>query len=221
MESTIRVLLADDHPLMRAGIRATLVTEEDFTFVGEATNGDEVWELCCETKPDVVLLDLNMPGPPAVDTVRFLHEQCPDTNIMILTTCDDGAYVRSLISAGAVGYVLKEEAADVLARAIRAVVQGDTWFSRAVVEKMASLAIQEQPAGAVVLSERERQVLQLVVAGETDRQIGHVLGLAERTVRHYLQSIYSKLGVGTRVEAAVHAVSMGLVKEPEGAFDHK
>ncbi len=214
MDSTIRVLLADDHPLVRAGIRATLVAEGDFALVGEATTGDEAQQMCTQFTPDILLLDLNMPGAPAGETVRFVREQCPETKVLILTAYDSSAYVRSTILAGAVGYILKDEAPQTVVRAMRTVLQGDTWFSRAIVDKMAQLGIGEQPATASpVLTERETQILRLVVAGQTDRQIGQALGLAERTIRQYLQSIYSKLGVNTRLEAAVQAVRTGLVQE--------
>lgn len=110
------------------------------------------------------------------------------------------------------GYVLKDEALQVVVRAIRTVLHGDTWFSRAIVEKMARLGIDDRPAHfSPTLTERETQVLQLMAAGQTDRQIGLMLGLAERTVRNYLQSIYTKMGVRTRVEAAVRAAQSGLV----------
>jgi DNA-binding NarL/FixJ family response regulator len=212
MDSTVRVLLADDHPLVRAGIRATLVAEGDFTLVGEAATGDETQRMCAELEPDVLLLDVHMPGPPAVETMRFVRAQSPETKVLILTAYDSDAYVRSLISAGAVGYVLKEEATQVVVRAIRTVLLGDTWFSRAIVDKMARLGVGEQPApGSLALTEREIQVLQLAAAGQTDRQIGQGLAISERTVRRHLQSIYCKFGVNTRVEAAAHAVEMGLV----------
>lgn len=214
MDRTVRVLLADDHPLVRAGIRTTLVAEGDFALVGEAASGDEARHICSELKPDVLLLDVHMPGPPAVETVRFVREQYPETKILILTAYDSDAYVRSLISAGAVGYLLKEEATQVVVRAIRTVLQGDTWFSRAIVEKMAHLAMGGQSAPTLLtLTERETQVLQLVAAGQTDRQIGLALAISERTVRRHLQSIYCKFGVNTRVEAVARAVAEGLVHQ--------
>ncbi len=105
MDNPIRVVLADDHPLIRAGIRATLVAEGDFALVGEATTSDEVRQMCTEFKPDVLLLDIRMPGSPAAQTVTFLREQCPELKILILTAYDSDAYVRGLLSAGAVGYI--------------------------------------------------------------------------------------------------------------------
>ncbi len=210
MDSPIRVILADDHPLVRAGIRTTLVAEGDFALVGEATTGDEARQMCCEMKPDILLLDIRMPGSPAVQTVIALRQQCPGTKILILTAYDSDAYVRGLISAGAVGYILKDEAPQKVVRAIRAVLQGDTWFSRAIVDKMKRLGIGEQAAVASpTLTEREIQVLQLVVKGKTNAAIAKELSISEPTVRFHLRSLYDKIGVRSRTEAAIWAVEHG------------
>ncbi|MCL5952741.1 MAG: response regulator transcription factor [Chloroflexi bacterium] len=214
MDRRIRVLLADDHPLVRSGIRTTLAAESDFTLVGEAMTGDEARQMCVEVKPDVLLLDVQMPGPPAVQTVSSLRAVCPGAKIVILTAHDSDSYVRGLISAGAVGYVLKDEAPQVVVRAIRIVMQGDTWFSKPVVEKMARLgSVNALAAKPMALTEREMQVLQLMVSGKTDRQIGQELAISERTVRRHLQEIYCKMGVNTRVEATAQAVALGLVEK--------
>ncbi|MCL4486640.1 MAG: response regulator transcription factor [Chloroflexi bacterium] len=212
MDRTIRVLLADDHPLVRAGIRTTLVAESDLALVGEATTGDEARRMCLESKPDVLLLDVQMPGPAAVQTVGFLRAECPEVKIVILTAHDSDTYVRGLISAGAAGYVLKDEAPQVVVRAIRTVMEGDTWFSKPVVEKMARLGRGDVPGSKPdALTEREMQVLQLVAVGKTDRQIGQELAVSERTVRHQLQGLCDKLAVNSRVELAVRATQLGLV----------
>jgi DNA-binding NarL/FixJ family response regulator len=213
MSETIRVVLADDHPLMRAGIRATLAAEPDLMLVGEAADGHEAQRLSRELEPDVLLLDLNMPGPSAFETVAYLREHCPQVKVVMLTAYDDDTYVHGLVAAGVEGYVLKDEIEGAMVRAIRTVMQGDTWFSRKVVDKLAhptakKAPLDEQPA----LTKRELEVLRLVVAGKTDREIGQELSIAERTVRNCLQSIYDTLSVNTRVEAAVQAVRLGLVQ---------
>ena len=214
MGETIRVLVADDHPLMRTGICATLTAEPDMMLVGEAADGDEAQRLCQECNPDVLLLDLNMPGPSAFETVAFLREHCPQVKVVMLTAYDDDVYVRGLVAAGVAGYVLKDEIEEAVVRAIRTVMQGDTWFSRSVVEKLAQQANGEAPPSAKpTLTERESRVLQLLVAGKTDQQIGQELDVAERTVRRHLRNIYDKLRVNSRVEAATQAVRLGLVEE--------
>ncbi len=110
MTEPIRVLLADDHPLIRAGLRATLEAVPDLAVVGEAADGDETRQRCLEVNADVLVLDLNMPGPRPTSTVSFVQERCPDTHVLVLTACDDGASVRGLLRAGVDGYVLKDEA---------------------------------------------------------------------------------------------------------------
>lgn len=213
MDGTIRIVLADDHPLVRAGIRTTLSAETGLALVGEAADGDEARRRCIELKPDVLLLDVQMPGPPAVQTVSFLRAECPEVRIVILTVHDNDALARGLISAGAVGYVLKDEGAQVVVRAIRTVMQGDTWFSRPVVEKMARLGREDELApGPLALTERETRVLRFMAAGKTDRQIAQELAIAERTVRYHLQTLSCKLGAETRVRLAVRAVQLGLVE---------
>ncbi len=210
----IRVVLADDHPLVRAGIRAILSAEEDLEVVGEAANAEDARLLTVERNPDVLLLDLSMPGPPPTDTVVYLRKRAPQTRVLILTAYDDDTYVRELISAGVAGYVLKDEMPEAMVRAIRTVIRGDTWLSGSLVRALAQ-GMQEsvQDESGPRLSKREREVMRLVVSGKTDREIGRELGLAERTVRYALRSVYDKLGVDSRVEAAVRLSGLGLLDD--------
>lgn len=210
----IRVLLADDHPLVRAGIRATLCGEPDLVFVAEAADGLEARRLTEELEPDVLLLDLSMPGPSAIETVTYLREHCPRVKVLILTAYDDDAYIRGLVSAGVAGYVLKDEVPEAVVRALHSVMQGDTWFSRPLMQRLTQDALPgtapsddgEEPQ----LTGREVQILQLLVAGQTDREIGQALNLAERTVRYCLHNLYDKLRVSNRTEAAYRASLLGL-----------
>lgn len=206
----IRVLLADDHPLVRSGIKSTIMGEPDLVLVGEASDGDQVRQLCQELEFDVLLLDLSMPGPPPAETVAYLRENHPQLRVLALTAYDDDAYVRGLITAGAKGYVLKDEATAAVVRAIRAVYQGDMWFSHAIVEKLAQWKAQE-PAPGPVLSSRERQLLQLIAQGLDNASIALELSLAEQTVRNYISQLYAKLEVSTRTEAALCAHKYGLI----------
>ena len=213
MDSTIRVLLADDHPLVRAGLRATLVAENDFSVVGEATNGHRVQRLCAELQPDVLLLDLSMPGPPPLEIINYLHMHCPQVRVLVLTIYDDDVYVRNMIRAGVAGYVLKDDATAALIRAIRTVAQGDTWFSRAVLTKLFRdndpLAQERRPN----LSVRERQILKLLAQGFDNGYIAAELRLAEQTVRNYVSRLYTRIGVRSRAEAVVWATRNGVVGE--------
>ncbi len=211
MENKIRVLLADDHPLVRAGIRATLAAEENLVLVGEAADGNEVRQLCHTCEPDVLLLDLNMPGPPGVQTVVYVREHLPQLKVLVLTAYDEDAYVRRLVGAGAVGYILKDEAPEVVVRAIRAVMRGDAWFSPAVAEKLLQPPGQTLAVGGVELTEREHDMLCMIAQGHDNARIGEVLGLAEQTVRNYVSRLYDKLGVRSRGEAIVWARERGLV----------
>jgi DNA-binding NarL/FixJ family response regulator len=209
----IRVLLADDHPLVRAGIRSTLMAEQDLALVGEAATGDEARRLCAELCPDVLLLDLSMPGPPPAETVAYLREHCPQAKVVALTAYDDDVYIHSLIEAGAMGYVLKDEAAAAVVRAIRAVHQGDTWFSRPVIEKLAQLETAKAARNeSLGLTERERRILRLIALGQDNASIAAELSLAEQTVRNYVSHLYAKLDVSSRTEAALWARRHGLAE---------
>ena len=219
MDNTpIRVLLADDHPLVRAGIRATLCNESDIVFVGEAADGVEARRLTEEREPDVLLLDLSMPGPSAIETVTYLRERCPGVKVLILTAFDDDAYVRGLVNAGVAGYILKDEVPEAVVHALHTVVEGGTWFSRHLMKKLTqppsgnaeAADDEEEPQ----LTGREVQILQLLVEGLTDREIGQVLGISERTVRYCLRNVYDKLRVSNRVEAAYRASTLELGQRP-------
>jgi DNA-binding NarL/FixJ family response regulator len=212
MAETIRVVLADDHPLMRAGIRATVAAEPDMALVGEAVDGREAQRLCQEHNPDVLLLDLNMPGPSAFETVAYLREHCPQVKVIVLTAYDDDAYVHGLVAAGVAGYVLKDEIEEAVVRAIRTVMQGDTWFSRTVVEKLARPATGEAPfTERPALTDRELEVVRLVTQGFSNKEIGEALKVKERTVEFHVGNVLRKLGVASRVEAAVWAKEHGVV----------
>lgn len=206
---TIHVLLADDHSLIRMGIRAVLMLEPDIALVGEATNGHEVRQLAQVLQPDVVLLDLNMPGPAPFETVCTLQKLCPDSKLTILTAYDDDAYVRSLVGAGVAGYILKDEATEVVVRAIRVILQGGNWFSRAVMEKLVSAPREKIPVPN--LTWRERQLLSMVARGWSNTEIAAELQLAEQTVRNYASRLYAKLEVNTRAQAIIWAVENHVV----------
>lgn len=198
----IRIILADDHPLIRMGLHSTLEQEEGLVVVGEATNGEEAYRLCQKLSPDVLLLDLSMPGPSPVITVRFIMEQCPQVKIIMLTAFDDEVFVRNLIGLGVAGYILKDEAPETLIRAIHAALEGDVWFSRRIIDILAKPSVE---AGCIEaschLTERESEVLHLMANGLANSQIADTLAIAEGTVKNHLVNIYQKLGVHSRAEA--------------------
>ncbi|HEU5433061.1 MAG TPA: response regulator transcription factor [Thermomicrobiales bacterium] len=202
----IRIVLADDHPLIRAGLRTRLDAERDLVVVGEAADADAARHQCRNLQPDILILDLNMPGPKPVATMAMLREQCPGLQVLVLTAYDDPAYVYGLLAAGVAGYVLKDEAPDALVEAVRGVARGGAWFSRHVLDVLAR-------AGAPVdlgLSERETALLRLLARGWDNARIANELNLAEQTVRNYLSRLYAKLGVQTRAEAIVWAHERGM-----------
>jgi DNA-binding NarL/FixJ family response regulator len=204
MGKTIRVLLADDHPLIRAGLRTTLEIEDDITVAGEALDGDDAQRQCAALHPDVLVLDLNMPGSTAVETLASVRSSCPGTRVLMLTAYDDDAYVRGLVQAGAMGYVLKDEAPEALVQAVRSVAHGGSWFSQQVV---AHLVHQTAPDARhhPNLTQRELQIVQLIARGWDNARIAGELSLGEQTIRNYVSRLYGKIGVQTRAEAVVWA----------------
>jgi len=200
---TIRILIADDHPLVRCGIRETLRVADDMTIAGEASRGDEAQRLCRELQPDVLLLDLQMPGATATETIECVQEACPATRIIILTAYDDEVYVRGMVALGVAGYVLKDEWGEVITIAIRSVMQGGTWFSRRVLNTLATGQL-TSPINAEepVLSESERQLLQCLMRGMKDKTIARLMHRSEGTVRNDLSKLYAALDVNGRLQAA-------------------
>lgn len=171
--SQIRVFIADDHPVVRAGIVSILGKNPEIRVVGETGDGKQVEKLNASARPDVLVLDINMPGLDAVNTTRRLKNLYPDLNILILTAYDDDAYVTGLLAAGATGYLLKEEALDTLVTAIRAVSRGESWLSQPIAGRLARKAIArtESPGEAELLTNREREVLRWLALGSSNDEI--------------------------------------------------
>lgn len=192
---------------MRSGIRSTLEHASDIEVVGEAVDAPGALELCETQQPDVLLLDLSMPGPSPLTVLKQLRDVAPDTNVIIVTAYDDAVYVRGLIDAGVAGYVLKDETSEALVSAVRAVNQGGTWFSRSVFGKLRKAGAQQEQLTA--LTPRERDVLELVAQGKSNVGISDELSLARQTVRNYVSQIYDKLNLNSRVELAVWARERG------------
>ena len=205
----IRVALADDHPLIRAGIRSAISDEPDLLLVGEASNGQEAWNLCDQQEVDVLVLDLSMPGPHPKETVTYLNEKHPHLAILILTAFDSDIYIKTLVTLGIKGYILKDEATDTLVNAIRAVSQGGTWFSSRAYNKITNIL--SNPGNPGELTARELEILALLKAGSTNKEAAYRLNLTERTIRFHVENIVHKLHVKNRVEAVAYAVEKGWI----------
>ena len=208
--TTIRVLLADDHPVVRGGIRTLIETDPNIAVVGEANGGRNALELARQLQPDILLLDMEMPDMSGVEVARRLQTEQSAVRILALSAHDDAQYIRSLLSHGAVGYLTKDEAPEFILEAIHGVWRGqDGWLSRRVAARLSFMA-REDPDDRG-LTPRERQVLGKIVAGKTNQEAGLELGISDKTIEKHLVSIYAKLGVSSRVEAAVLAVREGLL----------
>ncbi len=200
----LRVLIADDHPLLVQGLRAIVGKTDDINIIGEARHGDDAQRLCRELLPDVLLLGLQMPGASASETIQYVHEYCPTTRIVILTAYDDDIYVHRMMALGVEGYVLKDEIADIVNIAIHTVIQGGSWFSRSVMEKLVQrpFSAPSQFEGPH-LTKREQQLLHAIACGWNNVRIANELNITERTVRNYVSQLYDKLAVDSRAELIV------------------
>lgn len=215
MSNRIRVLLADDHVLVRQGIRQFLEDEADIEVLAEANDGAEALRMVQEQQPDVAVLDIRMPEMTGIEATRRIKERFPQVRVLILTAYDDDPYVFALLQAGADGYVLKTASADELVRAVRTVYAGQSALSPEIASKVVQQMTSGKPAGATAqvesLTERELDVLRLAAHGKTNRAIGSELGISHRTVQGHLASIYGKLSVNSRTEAVTEALRSGWI----------
>ncbi|THJ12147.1 MAG: response regulator transcription factor [Nitrospira sp. CG24C] len=203
--SLIRVLLVDDHGLVRIGIREQLASCQDFSVVGEAASVKQAVELARRLTPQVVLLDLNLPDGSGHQACRRILAGVPATRVLIMTICDDSAAVHSAIAAGAHGYVLKDVGPDMLLEAVRAVASGASFFHpRSIHEVLSASSAPSDPEalyGLGKLSRQEQRILPLLGEGRTNKEIGFVLALSENTVKNYLANMFRKLKITRRTQA--------------------
>ena len=211
---TFRVLLADDHPIFRDGLRALLATIGNAELVGEASTGDEAVELAHRLQPDVVLMDLQMPGRNGIEATRQIRDRHPQIGILVLTMLEDDDSIFAAMRAGARGYLLKEADGTELRRAIEAVGSGQAIFGPAIARRVMSFFAAAGAANAArpfpELTEREREVLNLIAQGRNNQDIARRLGLSEKTVRNHVSNILGKLQVVDRAQAIVRAREAGL-----------
>ncbi|SDU03338.1 two-component system response regulator NarL [Halopseudomonas salegens] len=209
-EETTRILLVDDHPMMRRGLRDLLALEDDLQPVGEAGSGPEALLLAAQEEPDLILMDLNMPGMDGLETVRQLRDAGCDARIVMFTVSDDHAHVLEALREGADGYLLKDMDADQLVDEIRKAAHGQMALSAELTRVLAQ-AIRERPAkgqqnAAASLTKREKDVLKLIAKGQSNKMIGRKLDITEGTVKVHVKRVLNKLGMRSRTEAAVWVV---------------
>lgn len=212
-DQPIRVILADDHAVVRQGIRQFLETGSNIAVIAEASDGLEAVKLIREHRPDVAVLDIQMPGQSGIEVTRVLRAERFPVGILILTAFDDEPYIRAVLQAGANGYVLKTAEAQEIVEAVQAVNEGKSALDPAIARKlMSQLARPETPAASVEsLTERELEVLRLTAKGYTNKAIGAQLSISDRTVQGHLAKIYDKLHSTSRTEAVMRGVTLGLI----------
>jgi two-component system, NarL family, response regulator LiaR len=209
----IRVLITDDHAVVRQGLRMFLSLDPDIQVVGEAQDGREALAMARELKPDVVLMDLLMPVMDGLESTKAIRTELPEVEVIALTSVLEGASVTGAIRAGAIGYLLKDTDAEGLHQAIRGAAEGGVHLSpEAAAHLMREVRAPENPEA---LSDRETEVLRLLARGKTNKQIASELYMEEHTVKAHVSSILMKLGVQSRTQAALHAVRTGLVSVEE------
>jgi DNA-binding NarL/FixJ family response regulator len=213
----IRVLLADDHAIVRAGIRQFLEHAGDIRVVAEADDGEMAIRLIQQKQPDVAVLDIQMPNSSGIEVTRWVRANTPGVGVLILTAFDDDPYVMAVLQAGANGYVLKTASPADLIRAVRDVNDGKSVLDPSVTQKLLSqLSRPRETSPVEALTSREMEVLALVAKGFTNKAIGVQLGISDRTVQGHLAHIFGKLQAGSRTEAVMRAVSLGWISQTVG-----
>ena len=213
----IRAVVVDDHAVVRSGIKLLLEREDDLEVVGEAGNGKDAIFAIRALKPDVILLDVVMPGESGIDVLPQLLKESPKTNVLVLSMQDDPSYVRQAFAAGASGYVLKEAADEEVVSAVREIAIGGRYVHPALGARMVAAEAQERAAAdADPLSEREREVLRLLALGHTNQEIAEQLYISVRTAESHRAHIMQKLRLSTRAELVRYALSHGLLADEPG-----
>lgn len=226
-DSRIRVLIVDDHPLFRQGVRFALDAEPDIDVVGEASDGDQALKMATELQPDVVLSDVNIPGPDGVEIVRHLKSSLPVASVILMTAYDDEEQLFDAVRVGAAGYFLKDLGPEQLMESIRRVSQGENLINESVLTKplVASRVLRQFNSLSpddreveplfVPLSNREIEVLDEIAHGNSNKEIARSLGISDQTVKNHITSILRKLAVNDRTQAVVYAIRHGWIKMDE------
>ena len=213
-KTKIRILLADDHNMVRAGIRQLIESAGDMVVIAEASDGEEAQALIQQHRPDVAVLDIQMPKATGIEVTRWVRANLPEVGVLILTAYNDDPYVMAVLQAGANGYVLKTAGADDLIQAVRDVNEGRSALDPAITAKlMQNLFKQSDRAPAEPLTDRELEVIRLAARGYTNKAIGIQLGISDRTVQGHLAHIFDKMHATSRTEAVMRAVSLGWISQ--------
>lgn len=214
----ITVLIADDHAVLRGGLKALLDTQPDMKVIGEASDGHEAIEKCGQVRPDIALMDITMPGLTGIEATKEIKKRYPSIKILVLTMYDDTHYLRQVISAGADGFIPKKAADTELLDAIRATYRGEHFLhhsmTSALIDEMRNGTADksgEEKEGTDILSERERAVLQLLAMGHTNQQVADKLFLSVKTIESYKSRLKAKLGLNSRVDMIKYAMNTGLL----------
>jgi DNA-binding NarL/FixJ family response regulator len=214
LKTKIKVLLADDHYMVRAGIRQLLESADDIQVIAEAGDGEEAQTLIQKHKPDVAVLDIQMPKASGIDVTRWVRAQLPEIGVLILTAYDDEPYVTAVLQAGANGYVLKTASTAELIQAVRDVHEGKSVLDPAITRKLMSNLFKGAEKKIIdPLTDRELDVLRLAAKGFTNKSIGVQLNISDRTVQGHLAHIFAKLQANSRTEAVMRGVSLGLISQ--------
>jgi DNA-binding NarL/FixJ family response regulator len=210
----VRLLIADDHPLVRSGMRALLAAAEDVEVVGEAANGDEAVTKAASLQPEVIVMDLAMPGINGIEATRRIVQTHPQMRVLVVTLFEDDDSVFAALRAGARGYILKDATEVEVLRAIRAVSSGDAIFSATIAQRLIDFFAAPRPPQAALpfpeLTEREREILALIAQGQSNAEIAQSLVISLKTVRNYISNIFSKLQVADRSHAIIRAREAGM-----------
>jgi DNA-binding NarL/FixJ family response regulator len=211
----IRIVIADDHSVVRRGLRMFLKQDPELDVVGEAANGDEAVRLARQLQPDIVLMDLLMPVMDGIAATALIRRELPDTEVIALTSVLEDASVVGAVRAGAIGYLLKDTDADALCRAIKAAAAGQVQLTPQAAARL--MQVVSAPDSPEELTERETEVLRLLAQGRANKQIAYTLHIAEKTVKVHVSNILGKLGVQSRTQATLYAIRIGLVSASSSA----
>ena len=219
-KTKIRILLADDHHIVRAGIRQLLESAKDIQVIAEAGDGEEAQSLIQQHKPDVAVLDIQMPKASGIEVTRWVRSHLPGVGVLILTAYDDEPYVMAVLQAGANGYVLKTAKTEELIQAVRDVYEGKSALDPSITQKlMSNLFKRSEKTPIESLTDRELDVLRLAAKGFTNKAIGVQLSISDRTVQGHLAHIFAKLQATSRTEAVMRGVSLGWISQNTGNLD--